>query len=136
MSAPAPSATSRQTLAARLRSGPLSVREATLICRALLSAIETAHARGTAYGAITPGTMILAEGRPILEAASGPPTADTMAADLYAVATVLYEALSGRAWTTGTDPGHADWSGVPPRLRRALERALSPAPERRWPDAA
>ena len=131
----APSIPVRQTLAARLRSGPLSIREATQICRALLSTIETAHARGTAHGPITPGTIILEAGRPILDAAS-PPASDAVATDLFAVATVLYESVSGRPWTSGTDPGQAEWSGVPRRLRRVLQRALSPSPKRRWPDAA
>jgi len=130
----APSATSRQTLATRLRSGPLSVREATQISRALLSALETAHARGVAHGSITPSTIILEEGRASLEVASAR-TAD-VAADLYAVATVLYESVSGRPWVPGTDPERADWAGVPRRLRRALERALSRSAARRWPDAA
>src|SRR5207245_1558352 len=86
---------------------------------------------------ITPGTIILEEGRPILEDVS-PPATDAMATDLFAVATVLYESVSGRPWTApaGTDPARVDWSGVPPRLRRALLRALSPVPERRWRDAA
>jgi hypothetical protein len=125
----------RETLAARLRSGPLSVREATQICRALLAAIERAHSQGTGHGAITPHTIVLDAGRPVLEAA-GEPSADALAADLFAVATVLYESVSGRPWSAGTDPASADWSRIPRRLRRVLRRALSPTPERRWPDAA
>src|SRR3989442_4012908 len=127
----------RETLAARLRSGPLSVREATQICRALLSAIESAHARGTGYGggAITPSAIVLEGGRPVLVSGSQP-SASALTSDLFAVATVLYESVSGRPWPAGADPASADWSGIPRRLRRALRRALSPAPERRWPDAA
>jgi hypothetical protein len=125
----------RETLAARLRSGPLSVREATQICRGLLSAIDSAHARGTGHGAITPSTIVLEEGRPVLVSGVAP-SADALATDLFAVATVLYESLSGRPWPTGADPASADWSAIPGRLRHALRRALSPAPERRWPDAA
>lgn len=127
----------RETLAARLRSGPLSVREATQICRALLSAIERAHARGTGYGgeAITPSTIVLEAGRPVL-ASGDQPSADVLASDLFAVATVLYESVSGRPWPAGAHPASADWSGIPRGLRRVLQRALSPAPERRWPDAA
>ena len=124
----------RETLAARLRSGPLSVREATQICRALLSAIESAHARGTGYGTITPSTIVLEAGRVLVSGGQAP--ADALASDLFAVATVLYESVSGRPWPAGADPSSADWSGVPRRLRRVLRRALSPAPERRWPDAA
>jgi hypothetical protein len=125
----------RETLAARLRSGPLSVREATKISRALLTAIERAHAQGTGYGAITPNTIVLDAGQPVLVPA-GQPSADALASDLYAVGTVLYESVSGRSWSAGADPAAADWSGIPRRLRRVLYRALSPAPERRWPDAA
>jgi len=115
----------RETLAARLRSGPLSVREATQICRALLSAIETAHARGTGFGggAITPSTIVLEAGRPVLVSGSQP-SATALASDLFAVATVLYESVSGRSWPAGAHPASADWSGIPRRLRRVLQRAL------------
>jgi hypothetical protein len=125
----------RETLAARLRAGPLSVREATQICRTLLSAIERAHAQGTGHGAITPNTIVLEAGRPVL-VSPGQPSADALASDLFAVAAVLYESVSGRPWPAGARPASADWSGIPRRLRRVLRRGLSPAPERRWPDAA
>lgn len=125
----------RETLAQRLRLGPLSAREATHLCRAILSTIEAAHARGTAHGAITLDSIVLDEGKPVLVSAAAP-GADVLTADLYAVATVLYESVSGRSWSLGTDPSSADWSGIPRRLRRALRRALSTAPERRWRDAA
>jgi len=126
----------RETLAARLRAGPLSPREATQICRALLSAIETAHARGVAHGVISPDTIVLEQGRAVLVADNIPQPTDALPADLFAVASVLYEAMTGRLWVAGTDPSAADWSGVPRRLQRVLRRALSPAPEKRWQDAA
>ena len=125
---------SSSTLADRLRSGPLSVREATQICRALLSAIESAHARGVAYGGIRANTVVLEQGRPVLARMST--TAESPAADVYAVATLLYEAVSGRTWTPGTKPEAADWSGIPRRLRRALRKALNTSPDKRWPNAA
>jgi len=121
--------TPRETLAQRLRLGPLSVREATQLCRALLAAIEAAP-----HGAITPDTIVLEQGRATL--LPGAARTAELAADLYAVGSVLYESVTGRAWALGTDPASADWSGVPRRLRRVLTRALSTAPERRWPDAA
>ncbi|OLB48221.1 MAG: hypothetical protein AUI08_11785 [Gemmatimonadetes bacterium 13_2_20CM_2_65_7] len=126
---------SSRTLADRLRSGPLSVREATQICRALLSAIESAHARGVGYGDIRANTVVLEQGRPVL-APMSTTASESPAADVYAVATLLYEAVSGRSWTTGMKPEAADWSGVPRRLRRALRKALSTSPDRRWPNAA
>jgi hypothetical protein len=127
----------RETLAERLRSAPLSVREATQICRALLSAIEAEHTRGRPHGAITPTTIVLEQGRPALAPPAPPATPPSeLAADLYAVATILYESVSGREWTPGADPESADWSGIPRRLRRVLRRALSTSPERRWHDAA
>src|SRR5437763_15293397 len=126
---------SSETLADRLRSGPLSVREATQICRALLSAIEAAHARGVGHGTIRSNTILFEAGRPVLAAVDTTP-ADSPASDNYAVATVLYEAISGRPWTPGTKPESADWSSAPRRLRRVLLKALNTTPERRWHGAS
>lgn len=119
----------RETLATRLRLGPLSVREATQICRGLLAAIEQQP-----HGAISSSSIVLEEGRPLL--VSSRSSSPDLAADLYAVASLLYESVSGRSWSPGADPDAADWSGIPRRLRRVLRRALSTTPERRWPDAA
>src|SRR5690349_2774868 len=93
---------SSETLAHRLRSGPLSVREATQICRALLSAIENANTRGKTYGPIAAATIVLEEGRPLLPSATSS-SREPDDNDLLAVAGVLYESLSGRSWTAGTD---------------------------------
>ena len=125
--------TSRETLAQRLQLGPLSPREATQLCRALLSSLET---RPAAHGGITADTIVLERGRPVLLPAAVSQPAASSAGDLYAIAVVLYQSLTGRAWITGSEPAAADWSGVPRPLRRALMRALSPIPGRRWPDAA
>lgn len=56
--------------------------------------------------------------------------------DVYAVAMVLYEAISGRRWNIGEEPSSADWSGVPGKIARVLRGALAFDPESRWPDAA
>jgi serine/threonine protein kinase len=55
--------------------------------------------------------------------------------DLYALGLVLYQACTGRRWLTAADPDHADWSDVPPRLRRPLRKALAVLPAARWADA-
>ncbi|MFN2572436.1 MAG: hypothetical protein ABR537_12645 [Gemmatimonadales bacterium] len=125
----------RETLATRLQLGPISVREATQISRALLSAIESAHASGRPHGAITPDTIVLENGRTVLTAAPAS-DGDVIETDLYAIAAVLYECISGRRWSVGADPASADWSGIPRRLKSVLRRALSIAPERRWRDPA
>jgi hypothetical protein len=134
---PSPSTVSSETLAARLRAGPMSAREATHLCRVLLSAIDAAHARGAAYGVITADAIVITAGKPALTlVAGGRASPDSVAAELYAVASITYEAVSGRPWTPGSEPGWADWSGVPRRLGRVLRRALNPLPAKRWRTAA
>lgn len=125
--------TTRETLAQRLRLGPLSPREATQVCRALLASIET---RPAPHGAITADMIVLEQGRPVLLPPAGSQPAASSEADLYAVAGVLYQSVTGRGWVAGSDPAAADWTGVPRQLRRVLTRALSPIPGRRWRDAA
>jgi hypothetical protein len=125
----------RESLADRLRSGPLPVHDAIHICRLLLSAVEAAHARGRAHGSISVGAIVVDGDRPMLGAVD-PAASDTPADDVYAVAMVLYEAISGRPWEPKMAPDAADWSRIPRRLRRVLRKALSPVAERRWPDAS
>jgi len=125
--------TSRETLAQRIRLGPLSPREATQVCRALLAVLET---RPSAHGAITADTVVLEQGRATLLPAAGSHPAASAQADLYAVAGVLYQSVTGRVWVAGAEPAAADWTGVPRPLKRVLMRALSPIPGRRWRDAA
>jgi serine/threonine protein kinase len=125
----------RESLADRIRSGPLSIHDAIQICRSLLSTIESAHARGTAHGSISVGTIVLDGDRVLLSPVElTAPARDTPADDVYGVAMVLYEAITGRSWSPGTAPRAADWSGIPRRLRRVLRKALAVKPEQRWRD--
>ena len=80
-----------------LEAEPVQSRLKDIAFDALLSAIERAHAQGTGHGAITPNTIVLEAGQPVL-APGGQPSADAQASDLYAVGTVLYESVSGRSW--------------------------------------
>src|SRR5437899_12791961 len=105
----------RESLAERLGSGPLPVHDAILICRLLLSAIEAAHARGTAHGSISVGAIVLDGDRPVLGAVD-PVAPDTPADDVYAVAMVLYEPISGRPWELNMAARRGHRSGIA-RLR-------------------
>ncbi|MBI1966522.1 MAG: protein kinase [Gemmatimonadetes bacterium] len=154
-----------ETLADRLARGRVPADEVVRLARDLLSALEVAHRRGVVHRDIKPsniifddhsavltdfgiaktltdpGTALTVPGQPVgtleymppEQAAGGEVTPRT---DLYAVAMVLYEAVTGRPWSILDRPETADWSGVPRRLALALRRALAWSPEDRWPDAA
>jgi serine/threonine protein kinase/tetratricopeptide (TPR) repeat protein len=154
-----------ETLAERLTRGKLPSDEAVRLCRDLLDALEAAHHRGVVHRDIKPTNIILVEGRAILtdfgiakslsdpstgltapgqpvgtleymppeQAAGGDVTART---DLYALAMVIYEVITGRHWSILDRPEAADWTGVPRRLVPALRRALAWYAQDRWPDAA
>jgi tetratricopeptide (TPR) repeat protein len=122
-----------ETLADRLKRGPVSARQAVQITRDVLSALQATHARGSVHGHVTPDNIVLEESRAVLTAGTGQGTAQT---DLYAVAVVMYEAITGRRWSIGARPEAADWSGIPRPVRRALRKALAPSPQDRFTDAA
>ncbi len=154
-----------ETLAERLRRGPLPPEQAVAVARDVLAALEAIHRGGIVHRDVKPANIFLLENRAVIgdfgvaKAADdgAPPLTDagkamgspgymapeqmagrdvTPATDLYAVALVLYEALSGRAWSFTTDPARGDWSGVPRHLVAPLQRALAWAADDRWRTAA
>lgn len=91
-------------LATRLAGGPLSVALATRIAKELAVAIAEAHSCGIPHGALDPQTVLITRGNQVkiiglrLETAlsGGEARTGTYAADLRAIGTLWYAALTGR----------------------------------------
>lgn len=148
-----------ETLADRLRRGPLTLPEAVGLGRDLLDALRASHSRGVIHRDVKPTNIFLVRGRGVLvdfgiaksQSDSGSlqtqpgqvvGTRRYMApeqivgreypqTDLYLVGMVLYEAVTGRYWE-GAD---SDRAAIPTELRRALSRALELSPDERWHSA-
>jgi hypothetical protein len=142
-----------ETLAARLRRGPLAPAEARDLARQVLAGLAALHARGIVHRDLKPANLMLGDdGRVVIldmgaatdgaaatrpagahpgspgymgpEQARGDPAHPSM--DVYALGVVLWEALTGRLPPHGEPPGA--W-------RPLLLRALAPDPRDRFQDA-
>jgi len=154
-----------EPLSARLARGRLQKSEALKLAQDLLAALGAAHRSGVIHRDLHPDHVFCLEERAVLadfgiaksmEASDGLQSRDEGRAvssdyaapeqltgtelssrtDLYVVAMVLYRALTGRQWPSGTPVAKGRWSGIPRGLRPGLRRALAPAPEARWETAA
>ena len=145
-----------ETLEARLAGGHLlSVAEASVVLRQLLSALHTIHSAGMLHRDIKPANILLTSGRAVLVDFGAITPAGTRATtrlltpayaaleqystsavltpqtDLYALSATIFEALSGRApppvleRASGAALPSLRSVGVPAALSATLERALS-----------
>lgn len=154
-----------ETLADRLDRGRLPLSEVLKAGLDLLDALEVVHRLGMVHRDIKPSniflvgsqatlvdfgvakltsqppeTMITTAGRLVGTLAYMPPEQLDGAevspqTDLYALAMVLFQALTGRGWPLVRNPDEADWSGVRSDVRRALSGALAWSAGERYADA-
>jgi tRNA A-37 threonylcarbamoyl transferase component Bud32 len=154
-----------EPLSQRLGRGRMSAADAAHLCRDLLGALGASHRAGVIHRDLRPANIFCLGDRYVLadfEIAKPPSGADGSGAtteeqprtldyvapeqlaggkassrsDLYSLAMVVYEALTGRRWRTDPSMTTVRWSGAPRWCRGVLRRALARAPAERWPDAA
>jgi hypothetical protein len=148
------------TLEGRLEAGPIPPDDAVRIGSDLLQGLQALHRQGFVHRDIKPSNVFVLSDRALLGdfGIARPPSDDvkdshnrdctpdygapeqvaggliTPRTDIYSTGVVLYDAVSGRRFHEQGE--RVDWSGIPGRLARVLQRAVLKQPEARWPDAA
>jgi serine/threonine protein kinase len=133
-----------ETLATRVRRGPVTGRDLARLGGELLSVVEVLHDQGLVHGAIVASSVVLVAGRAVLENGCwcAPDLAgedgawdvvasdQAKAADLYAVGALLAQASADNR----AKP-RVEWSPRTHAVRSVVRRATATAPEDRWPNA-
>jgi eukaryotic-like serine/threonine-protein kinase len=152
------------TLADRLTGGPLPVVDAVHIAAEVARGVAALHESGAIHRDLKPSNVLftgppdervvvadlglakaiahasgftVVAGSPAYMAPeqSVPGGGLTVRADVYAIGALLYAMLTGLPPSTPLIPPSHRVRGIPPRLDRAVLRALAPAPADRWPSA-
>jgi tetratricopeptide (TPR) repeat protein len=154
-----------ETVAARLKRGPLSQAAVIRLGADLLRGLEATHEHRIVHRDVKPSNIFLLPDRAILgdfgiaRASMDPDQTLTGAegivgtprymapeqrvagsrvderTDLYSAGLVLYEALVGELPTLPGSSAPLRWSRLPRRLRAVLQRAVEGDPDRRWQNA-
>jgi putative peptidoglycan lipid II flippase len=114
-----------QTLAERLRSGPLSERDARNLVRRLAEGVAEAHRVGLAVGGLTPEHVVLRPGG-LVGLLAVPAASGTVQGDIAALGALLEGCLTG--WWPGEEPSAHPPNIPQPDLAALVRRARSNEP--------
>ncbi len=115
------------TLVQQISSAPLSPREAAPIFADIAAALQQAHSIGAIHGSLSAETILVSASKRASVTDFGI-VAGTLDGDLEALGSCLYQAVSGRAATSGSAP-------LMSALGAICSRAMEKDPAKRYPNA-